>query len=140
MCGTRAALHTSSSSGAAPVISGRSQTPWRLFIGLLALVVQLATNATVPVAPLLAAADGVPICHGDQDPVDTPAPDHRNDCTLCPVCVVLASSAALLSADGPALPLPRYAAIGLAAPPPPATAPPSLRWHAQQPRAPPSIA
>jgi hypothetical protein len=106
---------------------------------LLALVAQLAIGAIVPPMPVLAAtADGVPICHGGQQPVDAPSPMHPADCLLCPICVALAGPAVLLPASGPALPTPRIRVFALAAPPPPATAPPAARRGAAQPRAPPA--
>ncbi|MDR3537349.1 MAG: hypothetical protein P4L71_12700 [Acetobacteraceae bacterium] len=120
-------------------MTARIPPSWRQLLALLALVAQLATGASVP--PILdIAAGGVPICHGGEQPVDAPAPHHEGDCVLCPICAAIGSPSAFLAAAEPALPLPRTPVVTLAAPPPPATAPPSTHRLAARPRAPPSQA
>jgi hypothetical protein len=121
-------------------MTARTLPFWRLLLTLLALAAQLAMGASVPSVAAFAVADGgVPICHGGEDPVDTPAPHHPADCVLCPLCIAMTGASAMLQASGPVVPAPRAVAIGLAAPPPPSTAPPAARRYAAQPRAPPSL-
>ncbi len=117
----------------------RIRPSWRLLLALLALVAQLAMGASVP--PVLdIVAGGVPICHGSDQPLDTPAPHHEGDCVLCPICAAIGSPSAFLAATEPTLPLPRAPVIALAAPPPPATAPHATHRLAEKQRAPHSLA
>jgi hypothetical protein len=117
----------------------RTLRSWRLLLTLMALTAQLAGGASVPPAVFVSAdAVGVPICHGGEEPVDTPAPQHSDDCLLCPMCLAVVGPSVLLPAGAAVLPIPSVRAIGLAAPPPQATAPPSAFRLSSQPRAPPS--
>lgn len=112
-----------------------------LFLALLALAVQLAVGANVPVtavpARMQVAALGI-ICHSDHG-TNSPAPHHRApDCQFCPLCGALTTPAPTLG-SGPFVPTPVSVRTTQAAPLPPARAPPATYPFAAPPRGPPSL-
>jgi hypothetical protein len=111
-----------------------------LLMVLLALSVQLGLGSRVPSLDPLAFAAGA-ICHAPERSDrsrDDHAPLHSSDCLLCPLCVALHAPSVFV-VPATALIIPPTAQIVLRPElPPPATAPPSLRHRASQPRAPPA--
>lgn len=111
-----------------------------LLFALLALVVQVASGATVPrVAALAAIADATTFCHLHETSGQGPAKPHNPaDCPICPLCVSLTAPAFAIMAD-PVLPMPRVIVVAPTVILPPATAPPATVVLAKRPRGPPAI-
>jgi hypothetical protein len=111
-----------------------------LLMVLLALSVQLGLGSRVPSLDPLAFAAGA-ICHAPEQSDrgrDNHAPLNSSDCLICPLCVALHAPSVFV-VPATALIMPPTAQIVLRPElPPPATAPPSLRHCAAQPRAPPA--
>jgi hypothetical protein len=115
-----------------------------LFFALLALACQLAVGATVPAAAAQAVqplAGFTIICHAGDGTSGLPNPPHQPapDCQICLLCAAFATPVATLAAS-PLVPAPQTAALALAAPLPPSTAPLTVRLLAARPRGPPSLA
>jgi hypothetical protein len=118
----------------------RRTSSFGLLLALLALTAQLTFGLPLPKAGTEASlAAATTLCHVDGEDTggQVPAAPHLPDCLICPLCVAIASAAALLPADGAMVPAPPSAIIARAAVPPPATAPPPMPRFAAQPRAPP---
>jgi hypothetical protein len=106
-----------------------------LFAVLLALMVQLGAGASVPrIDPI----SGATLCHAANDTRDvpSPAPSHESDCPICPLCIALHATSAILASVS-ATPLPPVARVVVKTELPPPTAPPSPHRPPSQPRAPP---
>ena len=134
----------------------RRLPPAGLCMALLALLAQLWVGgiaggcanaagvrpAEPQLAVLAALLPGADIlCHSPDDASAPMAPAQHHphgDCSICPLCVAFAHPQATLTAD-PFVPPPLLREIGLAAPPPRATAPPRLASISAQPRAPPTL-
>jgi hypothetical protein len=114
--------------------------PAAIFAMLLALTMQLAAFAAAT-TPAMAELGLAPICHAGSEGNSTPARQHHRpgDCVLCPACIAMTIPAPALGA-GPALPLPRVAALAQPIIRRPAIASLSPRINAAQPRAPPALA
>ena len=111
-----------------------------LLAALLALMVQLALGATVPNAQAALSIAAAPICHSDDGTGNAPAPAHVPDCLVCPLCAAVHASAAIvLPPVSDAVPFARLCLLPRPELPPPATAPPSVDWPPNQPRAPPAF-
>lgn len=118
-------------------MDGRLRLPrLGLLAALLALTAQLAVGAVVP-SPLMDFGDNV-ICHADA-PAGTPQ-QHRAPLPMrCPLCAAMATPAPLLATAPPIVAVARVF-YPFAAPPPPATGPPTRCVFAAQPRGPPPLA
>lgn len=118
--------------------------PLGLFCALLALVAQLAFGAAVPnMERPLALYEAALICHaGSADAGKTPPAQHHHVpvSAFCPLWTTLTAPGALLASAGPLLPAPVQTLFRRAGLPPPATAPPSVRFRLAQSRAPPVLA
>ncbi len=113
-----------------------------LFAVLLALMAQLGIGATVPQAdPIAVIADFGAICHATGDAGGTPdhTPAHPVDCLACPLCLAVHAPAVALIARGVTPVPPAAVLVRRVELPPPSTAPPSLHWPPNQPRAPPAV-
>jgi hypothetical protein len=121
-------------------MSQRRTSATGLFFALLALVMQLASGATVPRMEALAALAGAAtICHAHETSDEAPRSPHAPaDCLFCPLCVSL-SAPALANSASPLLPAPPMVVVARAAVLPPSTAPPTVVVLAAQPRGPPHI-
>ncbi len=115
-----------------------------LLLAILALVSQIALGSLVlpdsvsaqeqSIAALsILCSTGTPAAPGDK-----PAHHHAPDCTLCPLCVTLATPSAILTTVA-ALPTPSSALMDRAALPPPARGPPSQARPVPPARGPPSL-
>ncbi|MDT7951557.1 MAG: hypothetical protein RQ966_08645 [Acetobacteraceae bacterium] len=82
----------------------------------------------------------IPICHAAASGKAPGSTDHpgQHECLLCPACHLVAHAALPMPAS-PGVPVPTLAAIGIAAPLPPATGPPSAIRATAQPTGPPSL-
>lgn len=112
-----------------------------LLLTLLALIAQLAAGGFMPGTIDLFAAQPMPICeagHSTTNPApSTPAP-HFPHLLPSPLCTALFASA-LAAPAAPPLPAPAVFVLPRPELPPPATAPPTIRRLAAQPRAPPAV-
>ena len=110
---------------------------------LLATLLMVARLIAPAMAMPLPAADPVElalqtICHADgPGPPGAPAQPDHTDCLLCPACHLVAHAA--LPAPGPLLLPPSVMAVGVSAPLPPATGPPSRVRTPAQPTGPPAL-
>ncbi len=71
---------------------------WGLTLALVALLMQLVAASVVPFAIPTAGFDrlaAASICHRDGG---KPAPNHRSDCAVCPLCQAIAHAGVLLGA------------------------------------------
>lgn len=110
--------------------------------GMLLPAIMLFARLVAPAVAMPNAVGGpvIPICHSDASGEAPGSTDHSSqyDCLFCPACH-LVSHAALPVPASPGVPLPTMVAIGIAAPLPPASGPPSPIRTTAQPTGPPSI-
>jgi hypothetical protein len=110
------------------------------WLAAIALAVQVAAAATVPVGMAQAATIdrlvAASICDGG--PTDHQLPAHHSapDCAICPFCQALGQATLLLAPLAVAFDLPRPSVVRVALPPP-ARAPPARVAAAAYPRGPP---
>lgn len=107
-----------------------------LFAVLLALMAQLSVGASVPRIDPVAGVGA--LCHAEDDAGGRPSkgPLHPADCLMCPFCIALHASFALVPVTDSPLP-PAVVVVLKSELPPPATAPPAPGWRPGRPRAPP---
>lgn len=109
-----------------------------LFLALLALVVQLAAAAAVPLS-MVSLANMTVLCRHGSNPGGPVAPVHQMpNCQLCFICHGTTGPAGLLTA-APLLPRPIVVRMASAVILPPVTTPPARFATAAQPRGPPTL-